>query len=138
LGSPPSRRAAGGAAGGVFIRAPVIRSEEEETEEQDVIGKMRRRHGDMYRLCIEVHSAVIIAHLAESRFGFSASTFLPMALQTPKHLGFGVFMPFRVRRDTPFGLKMPASCDMRHGEMTFSTTKLFGLGYPANGFFIFL
>jgi hypothetical protein len=42
-----------------------------------------------------------IAHLAESRFGFSASTFLPMALQTPKHLGFGVFMPF--------GLKMPAS-----------------------------
>jgi hypothetical protein len=29
--------------------------------------------------------------------------------KTPKHLGFRVYMPFRVRRDTPLGLKMPAS-----------------------------
>jgi hypothetical protein len=38
-----------------------------------------------------------------------ASTFLPITPQTPKELGFGGFMPFRVRRDTPFGLKMLAS-----------------------------
>jgi hypothetical protein len=50
-----------------------------------------------------------IAHLAETRFGFCTSGFLPITSQTPKHLGFRVFMPFRVRRGTPFGLKMPAS-----------------------------
>jgi hypothetical protein len=71
-----------------------------------------------------------IVHLAETRFGFSTSTFLPITPQTPKRLGFRVFVPFRVRRDTPFGLKMPA-----HGEMAFSTTEVFDLGYPANGNF---
>jgi hypothetical protein len=53
--------------------------------------------------------AIDIAHLAETPFGFCTSTFLPIPPQTPKHLGFGVFMPSKLRRDTSFGLKMPAS-----------------------------
>ena len=73
-----------------------------------------------------------IAHLAETPFGFSTSTLLPITPQTPKHLGFGVIMPFRVRRDTPFGLKTPAS--WRNG---FFDSELFDLRYPANGFFNF-
>ena len=73
-----------------------------------------------------------IAHLAETPFGFSTSTLLPITPQTPKHLGFGVIMPFRVRRYTPFGLKTPAS--WRNG---FFDSELFDLRYPANGFFNF-
>ena len=73
-----------------------------------------------------------IAHLAETPFGFSTSTLLPITPQTPKHLGFGVIMPFRVRRDTPFGLKTPAS--WRNG---FFDSELFDLRYPANGIFNF-
>jgi hypothetical protein len=56
-----------------------------------------------------------IAHLAETRFGFSTSTLLPTTPQTPKHLGFGVIMPFstfRVRRDTPFGIWSENACVM--------------------------
>jgi hypothetical protein len=34
-----------------------------------------------------------IAHLAETPFGFLASTFLPITPHTPKHLGFGVDFP---------------------------------------------
>jgi hypothetical protein len=73
---------------------------------------------------------VSIAHLAETPFGFLASTFLPITPQTPKHLGFGFAMPFRVRRDTPFVLKTPAS--WRNG---FFDSELFDLRYSANGFF---
>jgi hypothetical protein len=50
-----------------------------------------------------------IARLAETPFGFCTSAFLPIPPQTPKHLEFGVFMPSKLRRDTLFGLKMPAS-----------------------------
>jgi hypothetical protein len=84
------------------------------------------------------YTASGIAHLAETEtpFGFLASTFLPITTQTPKHLGFGVFMPSKLRRDTPFGLKTKKKrLRHGHGEMTFPTTQLFGLGYPANGFF---
>ena len=71
--------------------------------------------------------AATIAHLAETPFGFLASTFLPITTQTPKHLGFGVFMPFGVRRDTPFGLKMLAS--WRNGISDYRTfvPLIFGL-----------
>jgi hypothetical protein len=34
-------------------------------------------------------STIDNAHLAETRFDFLASTFLPITTQTPKHLGFG-------------------------------------------------
>jgi hypothetical protein len=78
------------------------------------------------------HNRPPIAHLAETPFGFSTSTLLPITPQTPKHLGFGVIMPFRVRRYTPFGLKTPAS--WRNG---FFDSELFDLRYPANGFFNF-
>ena len=57
----------------------------------------------------EIAADASIAHLAETPFGLFASTFLPITPQTPKHLGFGVFMPSKLRRDTLFGLKMPAS-----------------------------
>jgi hypothetical protein len=75
--------------------------------------RRRARAGPVHR--------VIIAHLAETPFGFLTSTLLPITPQTPKHLGFGVIMPFRVRQDTPFGLKTPASWPMAKCEMDFST-----------------
>ena len=80
-----------------------------------------------------IRNILPIAHLAETRFDFLASTFLPMPPQTQKHLGFGIFVPFRVRRDTPFGLKMPAS--WRNGISDYRTfcLQLFGL----TEFFIF-
>jgi hypothetical protein len=44
-----------------------------------------------------------IAHLdAKTPFGFCTSAFLPIPPQTPKHLGFGVFMPSELRRGTLF------------------------------------
>jgi hypothetical protein len=61
-------------------------------------------------VCCLCHiDALLIAHLAETPFGFCTSDFLPTPPQTPKHLGFGIFMPSKLRRDTLFGLKMPAS-----------------------------
>jgi hypothetical protein len=50
-----------------------------------------------------------IAHLAETRFGFCTSAFLPKPPRTPNELGFGGFRPPKLRRDTPFGLKTSAS-----------------------------
>jgi hypothetical protein len=38
-----------------------------------------------------------IAHLAETPFGFCTSAFLPIPPQTPKNLGFKVFMPSKLR-----------------------------------------
>jgi hypothetical protein len=86
----------------------------------------------IYITALQTRQSHFIAHLAETPFGFSTSTLLPITPQTPKHLGFGVIMPFRVRRDTPFALKTPAS--WRNG---FFDSELFDLRYPANGFFNF-
>jgi hypothetical protein len=74
-----------------------------------------------------------IAHLAETPFGFCTSAFLPIPPQTPKHLGFGVFMPSELRRDTLFGLKMPASWRNKKKTKNFCTSD-----FRFNGFFIFL
>ena len=53
---------------------------------------------------------LIIAHLADFRFGYLASTFSVRPPQNPKDLGFRVFSPFALRWCRPFGLKTPALC----------------------------
>jgi hypothetical protein len=73
-----------------------------------------------------------IAHLAETPFAFCTSAFLPITPQTPKHLGFGVFMPSKLRRDTLFGLKMPTSWRNEEKKKNFCTSD-----FRFNGIFIF-
>jgi hypothetical protein len=70
---------------------------------------------------------VSIAHLAETRFGFLATTFLPKTPRTSKELGFRGFILCRVHRCYRFGLKTPAS--WRTGISDYRTfwLKLFGL-----------
>ena len=64
--------------------------------------------------------AELIAHLADFRFGYLASTFSVRPPQNPKDLGFRVFSPFALRWCRPFGLKTPALCRTgNHDLLTF-------------------
>ena len=58
-----------------------------------------------------------IAHLADFRFGYLASTFSVRPPQNPKDLGFRVFSPFALRWCRPFGLKTPASCRTENHDL---------------------
>ena len=64
-----------------------------------------------------VWAAWPIAHLADFRFGFLASTFSVRSPQNPKDLGFRVFSPFALRWCRPFGLKTPASCRTENHDL---------------------